>query len=67
VLEPDPAALAEILRHVRSCPEDAAAKALRALDQARTKFAWGAVAKHLFERIDALRSKPIRRSGRCGA
>ncbi len=67
VLEPDPAALAEILRHVRSRPEDAAAKALRALDQARTKYSWDAVAKHLFKRIDALRSKPIRRSGRCRA
>jgi glycosyltransferase involved in cell wall biosynthesis len=67
VLEPDPAALAEILRHVRWHREEAAAKALLALDQARTQYCWGAVAKHVFARIDALLSKPIRRSGRCGA
>ncbi len=62
VLEPDPAALAEIMLHIRRMPWEAAANAQRALDQARTQYSWDAVAKQLFERIDSLRSKPIRRS-----
>ncbi len=61
VLEPNPQALAELLRHIRNSADETALKAERGLELARTKFAWDNVFECVQERLAALIKKPVRR------
>ena len=61
VLEPDEAALVELLRYIHRNPEDASKKAQLGLERARTEYTWKSVADRVMERMRVLRSNLVRR------